>query len=165
MNSTESSTTIYEPARQDLADQNLSCNDIVCMCLTKTRYCITNLYVLSYYIIEKRNNQAIRGDHRNKTESELPICCNPQIIYLPHRSPSTTKAAARSPRRSLPRLRPGDTERHALSSSPSPSPKSQVTRIPHADYDNGPVYIDESWRENSLVQCNHTDRSVKALGS
>jgi hypothetical protein len=41
--------------------------------------------------------------------------------------------------------------RHVLSSSSSssssPSPKSQVTRIPHAAYDNGPVYIDESWRE------------------
>jgi hypothetical protein len=86
---------------------------------TKTRICFRNYSPIN----RESNNEAIKS--------------NTEIVYSPPPSSSVTKAAARSPRLCL-----------CLAKSKVTSHKSQVTshKSPHAACNNGPVYIDASWR-------------------
>jgi hypothetical protein len=105
--------------------------------LTKTRYI---LHHKNYSpIIRESTNEAIRreGNHGNKTASGLPVSTQ--------RSSSRHHRVHRRPRRRLAlHAHASLASGHALLllSLASPSPKSQVTRIPHAACDNGSVYIE-----------------------
>jgi hypothetical protein len=105
--------------------------------LTKIRYCIRNYSPIN----RESNKEAIREG--NKTSSESPVSTQSRDRLL-----ATTESIDNQGGGLALHAHASLTSGHALFLFlASPSPKSQVTRIPHAGYDNGPVYIDESWRE------------------